>query len=406
MRIVKPKLRFKEFQHEWERVSFTDCCDLIHGFQFRDEHFSEIGFPVVKIGNLLDTGGLTFKNVSYVPEDFKVQFERFILYPNDILMALTGGTLGKVSKIEKNYGVIFQNYRVGKFVPKENAIKDFIYFILQSKVVQARVKSLVNEAAQPNFGKQDFDKIKVGIPSIPEQQKIASFLSAIDEKIQQLTRKKELLEQYKNGLMQQLFSGKLRFKDRSGKVYPKWEEKRLGDVGEVVSGLTYSPTDINGDGVLVLRSSNVQDRRLTFDDNVYVKVEAGDFNPVKENDILICVRNGSKNLIGKNALINKEVAGVAFGAFMTIYRSDFNLYLFHYFDTDSYKDEVHKNLGATINSINGSDLKKFKIPFPSIAEQQKIANFLSAIDTKIENVTTQINQTQSFKKGLLQQMFV
>ena len=213
-----------------------------------------------------------------------------------------------------------------------------------------------------------------------------------------------LLHQYKKGVMQQLFSGKLRFKDENGKDYPDWEEKRLGDVGSIISGLTYSPDDINEDGILVLRSSNVQNRRLSFQDNVYVKTSA--FNPVKLNDILICVRNGSKHLIGKNTIIDKETAGVAFGAFMSVYRSEYNLYIFHYFDTDEYKNEVHKNLGATINSINGSDLKNFKIPFPSIEEQQKIANFLSSVDAKIESTSQQINQTQSFKKGLLQQMFV
>jgi len=287
-----------------------------------------------------------------------------------------------------------------------------------------------------NISKPNFLGIEIHLPTLPEQQKIASFLSSVDEKIQQLTRKKEMLEHYKKGVMQRLFlsesgfsglgdeqdsedkeilpilkSGKsrfrqLRFKDENGKAYPKWEEKRLGDVGEIVSGLTYSPEDVHEDGVLVLRSSNVQERKLTFDNNVFVNVQAGDFNPVMEDDILICVRNGSKDLIGKNAIIDKKSQGVAFGAFMTVFRSKYNQYIFHFFDTDTYKKSIHRNLGATINSINGGELKKLKTPFPSVPEQQKIASFLSAIDTKIESVANQITQTQTFKKGLLQQMFV
>ncbi|WNH10549.1 restriction endonuclease subunit S [Thalassobellus suaedae] len=206
--------------------------------------------------------------------------------------------------------------------------------------------------------------------------------------------------------MQKIFNQELRFKDDNGNDYPDWERKPLGKIGNIVSGLTYSPDDIDENGILVLRSSNVQNRILTFKDNVFVKVEEGKFNPVWENDILICVRNGSKNLIGKNAIINKESEGMAFGAFMTVYRSDFNTFLFHFFDTEYYNKEIHKNLGATINSINGSNLKKFKVPFPCKDEQTKIANFLSAIDAKINHVSNQLEQTNTFKKGLLQQMFV
>lgn len=161
----------------------------------------------------------------------------------------------------------------------------------------------------------------------------------------------------------------------------EWGTKTLGKIGQVINGLTYSPNDIDERGVLVLRSSNVQSRTITFTDNVFVK--ANNFNPVKENDILICVRNGSKNLIGKNALVKKQNEGLAFGAFMAIYRSEFNRFLFQWFDTKDYKDIVNKNLGATINSINGGDLKKFKVPFPSLEEQEKIASFLSLIDERI-----------------------
>ena len=183
----------------------------------------------------------------------------------------------------------------------------------------------------------------------------------------------------------------------------EWETKKLGEIGEIVNGLTYSPNDIAENGVLVLRSSNVQNRSLAFEDNVYVRTY--NYNPVQENDILICVRNGSKNLIGKNALINKENEGVAFGAFMSIYRSSFNRFLFHWFDTNEYREIVHKNLGATINSINGSDLKKFKVPFPSAEEQKKLASFLSLVDERIQTQNKIIKELKLLKNTLSKKLF-
>lgn len=181
-----------------------------------------------------------------------------------------------------------------------------------------------------------------------------------------------------------------------------WEIKSLGDLGEVLSGLTYSPSDISSDGTLVLRSSNVQERFLAFEDNVYVK--ASGFKPIKEKDILICVRNGSKSLIGKNALITKDAESMAFGAFMAIYRSEFNEYLFQLFDMDFYNREIHRNLGATINSINGSDLKRFKFPIPPLPEQRAIAKVLGAMDQAINANNQLIAQKELRKKWLMQNL--
>jgi type I restriction enzyme, S subunit len=144
-------------------------------------------------------------------------------------------------------------------------------------------------------------------------------------------------------------SPKLRFPEFNG----NWKSKKLEEVGTVINGLTYSPDDIHDDGVLVLRSSNVKENQLSFNDNVYVNTD--NYNAVKENDILICVRNGSRNLIGKNALITKEAEGVAFGAFMSVYRSELNKFVFQLFATDTYYKIIQENLGATINSINNSD---------------------------------------------------
>lgn len=184
-----------------------------------------------------------------------------------------------------------------------------------------------------------------------------------------------------------------------------WEVKKLGDLGKVISGLTYKPEDISEEnGTLVLRSSNIKEGHLVFGDNVFVKINEGDYNPVKENDILICVRNGSKSLIGKNALITKKAEGLAFGAFMAIFRSDFNKYLYQIFNTDVYYREIHKNLGATINSINGSDLKEFRIPIPPLPEQQKIAEILSTWDNAIDNCKKIIKKLKKRNKGLAQQL--
>ena len=192
---------------------------------------------------------------------------------------------------------------------------------------------------------------------------------------------------------------KLRFKEFEG----DWIEKKLGDVGKLLNGLTYSPNDIADDGVLVLRSSNIQSNLIALEDNVFVNVSS--FTPVKENDILICVRNGSKRLIGKNCLIDKNTEGVAFGAFMTIYRSLNNKFIFQLFSNSSYFKAIHRNLGATINSINNNDLRKFRFFFPELPEQKKIADFLSSVDNKLQNLKKKKELLEQYKKGLMQKIF-
>lgn len=187
-----------------------------------------------------------------------------------------------------------------------------------------------------------------------------------------------------------------------GIIPQEWEIKKLEEVGKLFSGLTYSPSDVQADGILVLRSSNIQKGQLVFEDNVFVNTPS--YTPVKENDILICVRNGSRNLIGKTAMITKEVEGCAFGAFMSIFRSPINKYIFYLFGTELYRKYIYRNLGATINSINGNDLKRFRFPFPQIVEQQKIVNILSTWDKSIEKQSQLIEKLELRKKGLMQQL--
>lgn len=190
-----------------------------------------------------------------------------------------------------------------------------------------------------------------------------------------------------------------------GIIPQDWDVVELGSVGEPIIGLTYSPRDINNNGVLVLRSSNIHSNKLAFDNNVFVKMEIPERVIVKENDILICVRNGSRQLIGKCALITKEAEGFAFGAFMSVFRTPFAPFVFYAFQSDKMQSQIKEIMGATINQITNKDLREFKIAIPkSTAEQTAIATALSDTDALIGSLQTLIAKKKAIKLSAMQNL--
>ena len=203
---------------DWEVKRFTDCANLKHGFQFREEHFSQTGVKIIKIGNLKYSGELDLEKITFVPSEQLSKFSNFLLNRGDILMALTGATLGKTSIVNTDE-LLLQNYRVGNFYNNPNYSKNYIYYLLQSKFIQKTINKLVNEAAQPNLGKGDFDKFIVPIPpTITEQNEITTALIDADSLISNLKKLIEKKKNIKQGLMQQLL------KPKKG-----WVVKKLGD---------------------------------------------------------------------------------------------------------------------------------------------------------------------------------
>ncbi|MDP2824765.1 MAG: restriction endonuclease subunit S [Sulfuritalea sp.] len=171
------------------------------------------------------------------------------------------------------------------------------------------------------------------------------------------------------------------------KLPPGWASVKLQQIGQCISGLTYSPDDVvdnPNDGLLVLRSSNIQSGELSFNDNVFVRAMITDNSLTREGDILVCVRNGSRGLIGKSALISGRGVGVAHGAFMMLFRAKDFAFAYQLFQSREYFRQVHENLGATINSINSSDFYRFRFQFPPEAERSAIAELLSTWDAAIE----------------------
>ncbi|MCD1213432.1 restriction endonuclease subunit S [Vibrio cholerae] len=168
-----------------------------------------------------------------------------------------------------------------------------------------------------------------------------------------------------------------------------WEIKRLKYLGEAIIGLTYSPDDVvdsEDEGTLVLRSSNVQNRALAFDDNVFVNKPIPEHLKTRKGDILICARNGSRALIGKNAQIDERAEGMTFGAFMSVFRSPYNDYLSKVFNSALFEYQSGTFLTATINQLTTANLNSFEVPLPPESERQTIANFLNHETAKIDTL--------------------
>ena len=190
----------------------------------------------------------------------------------------------------------------------------------------------------------------------------------------------------------------LRFPEFTG----EWEEFSLGEIGDSFIGLTYKPTDtVPSGGIIVFRSSNIQDGCIDYNDIVRVNKKVRENLITKNGDLLICARNGSSRLIGKNALLHRTDANQTFGAFMMVFRSDKNHFVHHLLNTKRYTSQVAENLGARINQITSSDLSSFRFFFPKDdKEMTRIASLFDLLDGRIAVQTRLIDRLQSLMKGI------
>ena len=244
-----------------------------------------------------------------------------------------------------------------------------------------------------------FFAMPINVPSAKEQERISLFLDAIERRIETQRTLVETLKKYKRGLLNKLFS------NINSNIYPT---VYLSEVADFLQGLTYSPSDVSVSGYLVLRSSNIQNGMLSFDDCVYVDKKVDESLQAKCDDVIMCVRNGSKNLVGKTALIPPNMPMTTWGAFMMIIRSKLNdTYIFHYLNSQMFFSQVFKDTGtATINQITKGILNECRLPLPPETERKQISKMLSSFDAKIQNAEKCLATLVNLKKALLQQLFI
>ncbi|TYO26553.1 restriction endonuclease subunit S, partial [Acinetobacter baumannii] len=284
----------------------------------------------------------------------------------------------------------------------------FLYNFFISPKFREYLKSISHTGTISHFTIEQAKATPFGFPSKEEQTKIASFLSNVDEKISQLTQKHQLLSQYKQGMMQKLFSQQIRFKADDGSEFGEWEDKPLNEIASKRSGKnkdgSISEVLTNSATQGVIKQSDYFEREIVTESNLngYYIVTLDDF--VYNPRISVHAPVGPIKR-------NKKCLGVMSPLYTVFTVIQGNLkYLEYFFDSNFWHDYVKgvANSGARHDRMNITNKDFFDMPilYPCLEEQTKIANFLSAIDQKIEVVAQQIEQAKTWKKGLLQQMFV
>ena len=378
MEKLQPKLRFPEFVKDWSNEDIHSILKIGSGRDYKHLNYGNI--PV------FGTGGL----MTYV-NDF--------LYNGETVCIGRKGTIDKPMYYNGPIWTVDTLFYTHSF---KNTLPKFIYFCF----LNINWKEYNEASGVPSLSKSTIERIIISFPSLPEQQKIASFLTTVDDKISNLKQKVRILVKYKKGVMQQIFSQQIRFKDTAGNDFPEWEEKSLGEVCKIRRGASPRPitdkkwfseksdigwiriSDVSKSTKFLekteqyLSEIGVQKSRFVSKGNLIMSICATIGKPIYTN-IDVCIPDSF--VVFEDLSLNKE-------------------YLFYYLDFIQLNWLKYGQPGTQIN-LNSDIVNNEIIRIPSHEEQTKIAEFLSGIDEKIENTKLQLSKMEVWKKGLLQGMF-
>ncbi|EML4807147.1 restriction endonuclease subunit S [Acinetobacter baumannii] len=405
-----PKLRFKEFDGAWISTNIQGLVDQNILDKPMDGNHGEIhptsadyvenGIPFVMATDVFDGNVYLDKSKKITKEQADTLRKGFSI-EGDILLThkATIGNVAKVPKLDTPYIMLTPQVTYYRVIDYEKLVPDFIKSSFESKKFQNELIALCTGATRLYIGISEQRKLPFSYPSKSEQTKIASFLSAVDEKISQLTQKHELLSQYKQGMMQKLFSQQIRFKADDGSEFDEWETDLIRDVFTNKSK-NYNPQI---------------GKNLPCIELEHLSQNTGKILGTIES----CEQQSTKNLFEKNSVLfgklRPYLRKFAKPQFKGVCSSEIwvltglkisNEYLFQYIQSEHFSELTNIQSGSKMPRADWNVISEAEIEYPCIAEQTKIANFLSSIDQKIEVVAQQIEQAKQWKKGLLQQMFV
>ena len=393
-----PALRFKD-EHgndypDWEQNKLGNIGTTFNGLTGKNStHFGK-GKPYIQYLQVFENSRIDIDEFGFV--EIGENESQNKVCSGDVFFTTSSETPNEVGTasvlIDEVKNTYLNSFCFGYRVNKEYLLPEYARFAFRASSFRKKLVPLAQGSTRYNLSKTSLMQIITKLPSIKEQQIIASFLSSVDTKIEQLGKKKALLEQYKKGITQKLFNQEIRFKDEQGNDYLDWEGNTLGMLFEISAGgdIENSHSRKNKDGIFryPIYANSEKEKGLHGYSDRY---------SVKQN----CITVSGRGTLG--------VAHARFEKFFPIVRllvliprKESNLIFFKH--AINLLQIFKESTG--VPQLTAPQLKKYHLNYPSIKEQQKIANFLSAIDKKIELVAEQLEQARTYKKGLLQQMFI
>lgn len=390
MEIVQPKLRFQKFEGNWETKKLSEVSKIGRGkskHRPRDAEFLYGGqYPFIQTGDIRNAD-LYLTN--YTQTYSEAGLKQSKLWDENTLCITIAANIAETTILQIK--ACFPDSIIG-LIPNENDAT-VLFVKYQFDKFKIEIQNLSQGVAQANLNQEKLSNIEFNFPSLEEQTKIANFLSSVDEKLNLLKEKKSLLEEYKKGIMQKIFNQEIRFKDDNGEDFGDWEEKSLGNIADVNKGNQLNKDDLNDFDIYPSISGGI--------------MPSGYTDKFNRNENTIIISEGGNSCGYVNFITTKFWCGGHCYSVDILENQNFNKdYIFQLLKFNQ-NEIMALRVGSGLPNIQKKDLKIFLLKLSTNKlEQTKISNFLSAIDEKIELVSSQIQDTQDYKKGLLQQMFV
>ena len=417
-----------EIPENWVWVRLGELLFQLTDGSHSTPKYTNQGVPFLSVKNI-SSGKISFEDTKFISKEEHLELtKRCKPEKGDILLSKVGTTGIPVLVKDDIEFSIFVSIALLKFSSHFICPQFLIYFI-QSPLVQEQAKQNTRGVGNKNWVLAAIANTTIPLPPLTEQQQIVAKLNRLLTEIDELKTQEQALLATQNAfpkklraaLLQAAVQGELNERtdedardlltaiqaektalQKTGKlkkdkplaaiseeeipfaIPDNWVWVRLGEIGETNIGLTYDKKDISDNGTIVLRSGNIQNDKIDLSDVVRISSDITQSKMCRKGDILICARNGSKSLVGKAAIINEE--GFSFGAFMAVFRSSFNPYIFYYLHSPLFRSAFDGVGTTTINQITQDNLRNRLIPLPPLTEQQQIVAKLEALLAEIDTL--------------------
>ena len=357
------------------RKKLKEVCDFYSGTGFPIKYQGEDNgeLPFYKVGDIANnaTAGNVYLSLcnNYISRDVAKEIKGTIIPEDVVVFAKIGEALKLNRRAITACNCLIDNNAMGIGGKSEFLNSMYFYFYMKN----LKMEALAESTTVPSVRKTKLEEIEMEVPTLEEQSKIVDILAKLQKVITERQEQLEKLDELIKARFVELFGDP----SLNTKRYPI---KSLSEIAEYWNGLTYKPEDVADEGTIVLRSSNIQNAKLDFDDTVRVTCSIGEKKYVQDNDILMCSRNGSARLVGKVALIKNIEEPMSFGAFMMIIRSQYYPYLMTFFQMPAFRAQITTGATTTINQITGRMLDNVKLPVPEMAELNSFISFIEQVD--------------------------